>query len=97
MFACNDVSGCPAPSLLSPSTLNLEQLKREVGWPANGIWGLASWRATGWVVAYYVLSAVLWRVLPGTELEGVALASGGRLKYKFNSGLLSEMVPGHSC
>lgn len=28
---------------------------------------------------------VLHRVLPGEEVEGVELASGGKLKYKFNS------------
>ena len=84
-FACNDISGCPAPSLLSPSTLDLEILKREVGWPANGIWGLASWSVTGWTLAYYLLSIVLYRVLPGTEIEGVELDHGGRLKYKLNT------------
>ncbi|KIH89314.1 delta14-sterol reductase [Sporothrix brasiliensis 5110] len=84
-FACNDVSGCPAPSLLSPSTLDLETLKREVGWPADGVWGLASWRVTGWTLAYYLLSAVLYRVLPGTHTEGVVLDNGGRLPYKFNT------------
>ncbi|KAJ4303984.1 erg24, C-14 sterol reductase [Collariella sp. IMI 366227] len=84
-FACNDISGCPAPSLLHPKSLDLEVLKKEVGWPADGIRGLASWEATGWTLAYYLFSAVLHRVLPGTEVEGTELANGGRLKYKFNS------------
>lgn len=84
-FACNDISGCPAPSLLSPKTLSLDQLKREVGWPEDGILGLCSWRVMGWTLAYYLFSAVLHRVLPGTEAEGVKLASGNSLKYKFNS------------
>ncbi len=84
-FACNDISGCPAPSLLSPKTLDFEVLKKEVGWPENGIWGLASWEATGWTLAYYLFSAVLYRILPGTEVIGTELANGGRLKYKFNS------------
>ena len=86
-FACNDISGCPAPSLLSPKTLDLETLKREVGWPEDGVWGLVSWEVTGWVFAYYLFSAVLHRVLPGTEVEGTVLPNGGRLKYKFNSAL----------
>lgn len=84
-FGCNDISGCPTPSLLHPSTLNLDTLKREVGWPASGFAGLVSWRVTGWTLAYYLFSAVLYRVLPGAEGEGVMLANGGRLKYKFNS------------
>ena len=84
-FLCNDISGCPVPSALSPSTLTIEGLKRDVGWPANGIAGLASWDATLKTLGYYLLSLVLHRVLPGEETEGVELASGGRLKYKFNS------------
>ncbi|KAK0645809.1 delta(14)-sterol reductase like protein [Cercophora newfieldiana] len=89
-FACNDVSGCPAPSLLRPKSLDLEALKIEVGWPEDGIWGLASWRATGWTLGYYLFSALLYRILPGTEVEGTVLANGGRLKYKFN-GLASAL------
>lgn len=84
-FACNDVSGCPAPSLLSPSSFSLERLKDEVGWPAEGVWGLASWEATFGVMAYYMLSAVLYRVLPAQEVQGVVLECGGRLWYRFNS------------
>ncbi|KAI1384402.1 ERG4/ERG24 ergosterol biosynthesis protein [Hypoxylon trugodes] len=83
-FACNDVSGCPAPSLLSPKTLSIEQLKAEVGWPEDGIWGLASWRVTGWTATYYLFSALLYRLLPATEVEGTELSGGGRLKYRFN-------------
>ncbi|KAG6037515.1 Delta(14)-sterol reductase [Claviceps citrina] len=84
-FACNDISGCPAPSLLRPRTLSLDQLKLEVGWPQDGVWGLASWKATGAVLAYYLLSLVLYRVLPATEVEGTLLSCGGRLKYRFNT------------
>lgn len=58
-------------------------MKKDVGWP--GITGLASWRVSGWVAAYYLFSAVLHRVLPGEEAEGTVLASGGKLKYKFNT------------
>ncbi len=83
-FACNDVTGCPAPSLLSPNTLKLENLKREVGWPEEGVYGLASWEVTGWTLAYYLFSAVLYRLLPATETEGTPLPDGTRLKYRFN-------------
>ncbi|RYP91596.1 hypothetical protein DL770_002310 [Monosporascus sp. CRB-9-2] len=84
-FACNDVTGCPAPSLLHPKSLSLEQLKAEVGWPEDGIWGLASWKATFGVLGYYAFNALLYRILPATEMEGTELRSGGRLKYRFNS------------
>lgn len=84
-FLCNDIAGCPVPSALSPSTLNIDALKQEVGWPNNGLLGLASWDVSAKVLGYYFLSMVLHRVLPGEHTEGVELASGGRLKYKFNS------------
>ena len=81
-FGCNDISGCPAPSLLSPKTLSLDALKTEVGWP--GITGLCSWEVFGWTLAYYGLSLVLYRVLPAHEIEGTELASGGKLMYRLN-------------
>ncbi|KAK4185061.1 ergosterol biosynthesis ERG4/ERG24 [Podospora australis] len=84
-FACNDVSGCPAPSLLSPKTLDFDVLKKEVGWPQNGVRGLFSWEATAWTVAFYLFNAILYRVLPATETEGTVLRNGGRLKYRFNA------------
>lgn len=84
-FACNDISGCPAPSLLSPRSLSLDQLKLEVGWPRDGIWGLASWKVTGAVLGYYLLNLILYRIMPATVVQGTVLRSGGRLTYKFNS------------
>ncbi|MCJ1432081.1 erg24, C-14 sterol reductase [Xylographa pallens] len=82
-FLCNDIAGCPVPSVLHPSSLSLERLKQETGWP--GITGLGSFKVTGYVLAYYFLSLVLQTVLPGVERDGLRLASGGRLKYKFNA------------
>ncbi|QSZ30629.1 hypothetical protein DSL72_000187 [Monilinia vaccinii-corymbosi] len=85
IFLCNDLSGCPVPSLLSPSTLTISNLKVEIGWPENGLAGLSSWDVILKVAGYYLLSMVLHRVLPGEEKLGVELARGGRLKYKFNT------------
>jgi delta14-sterol reductase len=65
--------------------LTIEKLKQEIGWPANGIWGLASWDVSAKVLGYYLLSLILHRVLPGEEVMGTELSSGGKLKYKFNS------------
>lgn len=84
-FLCNDISGCPVPSALSPSTLTIERLKQDVGWPANGIWGLTSWDVSAKVLGYYLLSVILQAYLPGEVATGTELASGGRLKYKFNT------------
>ncbi|KAI9822049.1 MAG: erg24, C-14 sterol reductase [Thelocarpon impressellum] len=81
-FVCNDVAGCPAPSTLHPSTLDLQSLKREVGWP--GVTGLASFSTTAWVLGYYALLLVLQGVLPGQDGQGVELASGGKLTYRLN-------------
>ncbi len=83
-FLCNDVSGCPAPSLLHPSTLTLDNLKQEVGWPEGGIPALYDTEVLLWVLGYYVLQLVLYVVLPGPVVEGTELACGGRLWYKFN-------------
>jgi len=95
-FLCNDVSGCPAPSLLSPTTLftppalstrsgtqhALETLKAEVGWP--GVAGLINTEAVVGTLVWYGLSLLLYVLLPASEVEGVELRSGGRLKYRFN-------------
>ncbi|KAG2417974.1 hypothetical protein HFD88_001074 [Aspergillus terreus] len=82
---CNDVSGCPPPSLLHPSTLSLATLKAEVGWPDEGLRAFFDVRVTLWVLSYYLLSLVLYVVLPGEVVEGTELACKGRLRYKFNA------------
>ncbi|MCJ1355556.1 MAG: erg24, C-14 sterol reductase [Icmadophila ericetorum] len=84
-FLCNDIAGCPVPSVLSPSTLSLAKLKAEVGWPKEGITGLGSWKVTGYVLAYYFTSLCFWAFLPGEEIQGSKLKSGARLDYKFNA------------
>jgi len=88
-FFCNDLSGCPAPSLLHPSTLDFEQLKREVGW--TGFSSLLNLEAFVGTLGYYFLSLTLYAVLPGTEVNGVPLTSGQRLKYHFN-GMLYHVL-----
>jgi delta14-sterol reductase len=93
-FLCNDISGCPVPSALSPSTLTLEKLKQETGWP--GVAGLIDAPTTVWVLAYYFLSLVLYTFLPGVNSQGVVLASGGRLDYKFNGRMSSLRTSGYS-
>lgn len=83
-FFCNDVTGCPAPSLLHPSSLSLEKLKPEIGWPEGGIAAFYDTQVTLGVLGYYFLSLLLYVFLPGHEVEGTELACGGKLKYKFN-------------
>jgi delta14-sterol reductase len=90
-FLCNDVSGCPAPSLLNPATLSLDKLKEEVGWPQEGLKAFFDIRVTLWVLSYYLLSLVLYVFLPGEVVEGTELACKGRLRYKFN-GMKPETV-----
>lgn len=84
-FACNDISGCPAPSLLHPRSLSLEQLKHEVGWPEEGVRGLFNWQSLAAYIGYVLVNAILYGILPAVEVEGTALRSGARLKYRFNS------------
>lgn len=84
-LACNDMSGCPAPALLEPSTLTWEKLKSQIPWPADGVSGFVSWDTTAWVMAYYLLSLVLYRVLPAQEVYGTKLRESGRpLLYRLN-------------
>lgn len=95
-FFCNDISGCPAPSLLSPSKLftppafttqtgwehATEVLAQEVGWP--GWSGLVTVKSMLGSLAWYAFSLFLYAALPAQELEGTELRTGGRLKYRFN-------------
>ncbi|KAF2121279.1 sterol C-14 reductase-like protein [Lophiotrema nucula] len=82
-FLCNDISGCPPPSLLHPTTFDLEQLKMEVGW--KGWSGLLNTKAVLGVFGYYLLSLVLYAFLPAEEASSTPLRTGGRLKYRFNA------------
>lgn len=79
------------PALLDPKTLTLKKLKEQAGWPKNGLAGLFDAQVIAWVLGYYALSLVLYLVLPGQELDGIRLSSGGRHRYKFN-GFRSAMV-----
>lgn len=93
---CNDVTGCPAPSLLSTTKLfskpsfssksgwqhALETLAKESGWP--GFAGLINLEAVLGTLAWYSLSLALNVLLPAQEVEGTVLRSGGRIKYRFN-------------
>lgn len=84
-FACNDIAGCPVPSLLSPSTFTLEKFASEIGWPEDGVFGLCSWGVFGWVLVYYMLSMILWKVLPAQEVNGTKLVQHDRpLTYRLN-------------
>ena len=84
-YSCNDISGCPAPSLLSPSSFTWEKFARETGWAEKGISGLINVQASLAVLAYYLLSLTLFTFLPGEHVKGTVLRSGARLDYKFNS------------
>ncbi|OAP58067.1 hypothetical protein AYL99_07157 [Fonsecaea erecta] len=85
IFLCNDVSGCPAPALLDPRTLTLEKLKKQTPWPEDGLLGLFDLNVTLWVLAYYALSVALQLFLPGEEVDGTTLGTGGQHHYKFNA------------
>jgi Delta14-sterol reductase len=93
------VSGCPAPALLEPRTLTWDKLKSQIPWPEEGIQGFVSWNATFWVIAYYVLSLFLGRVLPAQEVYGMKLREFDRpLKYQFNCEVfLHALVPPLNC
>ena len=81
-FGCNEISGCPAPSLLYPKEIKLEKLKHEVGWP--GILGLLNREAVLVGASIYVYSLLSLALLPAHKVEGVTLSSGGKLSYTLN-------------
>jgi Delta14-sterol reductase len=84
-FACNDVSGCPAPALLTPSNLTWADLKAQIPWPERGLQGFATWEVAGWLTAYYALSIVLHAVLPAQIVYGAKLRESEKaLRYRFN-------------
>ena len=85
IFLCNDVSGCPAPSLLNLKTLSWAKLKAEIPLLGGGLTSLLDVKVTGWVLAYYALCLALQLLLPGVESTGVKLDNGARHKYKFNT------------
>ncbi|RAL02516.1 ERG4/ERG24 ergosterol biosynthesis protein [Aspergillus ibericus CBS 121593] len=85
-FSCNDISGCPVPSLLSPRTITWDTWAAETGWPDGGIWDLFDWKVIGIVLAYYIFSLLLWRVLPAQQVHGTKLVHHGRpLQYRMNA------------
>lgn len=91
-FGCNDVSGCPAPALLSLKGFSLETLKTQTPWPADGLVGFLSWKVTAWLAGYYLLNLVLYRILPAQETLGTKLRESGKpLKYRFNGRLEGVM------
>ena len=81
-FLCNDVSGCPTPAVLHPSSLTLEKLKKDIGW--RGVSSIFNWQAFVANLGWYLLSLILNVALPAHEVEGTELKSGGRLKYRLN-------------
>ena len=89
-FFTNEVSGCPPPSLLTPSTFTLDKLKQEVGW--QGFSGLLNTQSAIATLAYYALSMVLYKIIPTTEINGTKLRSGGKLVYRLNSMSNRELV-----
>ncbi|KAL5612727.1 hypothetical protein BROUX41_004188 [Berkeleyomyces rouxiae] len=84
-FLCNDISGCPAPSVLSPKSLDIERLKIEVGWPENGLLGFFDLNVFGVTIAYYIVNLFLYAILPAEIAIGTELVTGGRLKYRCNA------------
>lgn len=82
--SCNDLTGCPALPSVHPKPSFWGTLRVGTGWP-DGVWDFFSFRVLIAVLAYYLLSMVLWRMLPAQELYGTKLVHHGRpLKYRLN-------------
>ena len=82
------------PISRSSSGSSFASVDVQIPWPEDGIRGFASLLVTGWVLAYYLVSLVLFRMLPATEVLGTKLRESGKpLQYRFN-GELSGPVHG---
>jgi delta14-sterol reductase len=68
----------------------LDTLAAEVGWP--GWSGLITFEAVAGTLFWYLLSLVLYKVLPATEVQGTELKTGGRLTYRFNAFLSAVTI-----
>ena len=50
--------------------------------------GLLNTKTVIATLGYYALSMVLYKILPGQDIDGTALRGGGKLKYRFNGAAL---------
>lgn len=58
-FTCNDVSGCPIPTLLQSRDLKWENLKADAGLLNASLADVFSWEVMHVTVAYYVFELLL--------------------------------------
>ncbi|PYI26035.1 ERG4/ERG24 ergosterol biosynthesis protein [Aspergillus indologenus CBS 114.80] len=85
-FACNDVAGCPVPTLLQPRDFTWEKLKADNNLQSISLSDFLSWKVTLVTVAYYVFGLFLWKILPAKEVHGTKLVHHDRpLQYRFNA------------
>jgi hypothetical protein len=78
------VSSFHASSLLKPSTLSLDKLREEVGWPQEGLKVFFGICIALRALSYYMSSLALYAFPPGEVVEDTELACKGRLRYEFN-------------
>ncbi|OJJ08152.1 hypothetical protein ASPVEDRAFT_179335 [Aspergillus versicolor CBS 583.65] len=82
-FGCNDVAGCPIPSLLPGRALTWENIKADTN---LSISSFITWEVLLATLGYYVYSLLLWRLLPASVVHGTKLVHHDRpLSYRFNS------------
>jgi hypothetical protein len=66
-FFCNDISGCPVPSTLSPSTLSIETLKKSAG-PQRAYW---DWQAGMYLQKYWGTTYSLWCSIESCQVRSL--------------------------
>ncbi|KAF4177618.1 hypothetical protein CNMCM8694_003346 [Aspergillus lentulus] len=92
-FACNDVAGCPIPTLLHIRSITWEKVKADTGLVNASIANFFSWEVTLVTIAYYILGLLLWRILPAKQIYGTKLVHHGRpLSYRFNAFSASVVI-----
>lgn len=99
-FGCNDVAGCPIPSLLPSRPFTWANVKADTGLLNLSLSNFISWEAIFITVAYYAYGLCLWRILPAKEVYGTKLVHHGRpLLYRFNGMYTSPITSSseHRC
>jgi len=83
-FGCSEATGGCPPQLTSVDRI-IESVTNLDWW--KGLWDT---EAALIYLAWYTFCVVAWVILPGDQVEGTTLRTGGKKKYKINGTTLDQ-------